>query len=429
MMRSNFSRLAVLGLAAISGQVFAAVSLSGELRLDKKFPELPATTDDSLEFERVRLEVAGDVAADWTAHVRLEAKDAVSSTSAIAAERAYAQWTPLDSLTVLVGKAGHLDVDAESYYYAPTTTLHGALPSFGFQNDYGLSVHGSLGAFGYKLGLGKAPLADVTTEAQRVPFSFAGRGTFTAMNSDKMSWGLGLGFFNRKFLKDVSSEVATSSTTSEVAAVMLFPSMEGFTADLSGVVGKFALTAAVYTLKDKLSSATPQDATIGVSGTTGFPAAQNDTTASDLANNPYNKDGKADSFYVEAAYLVMGEGYRFADGVIHGPKFSSSALELGARVSQSTHKNASAKLHHAAFDATGLTPLAASGDAESFAAGDEYKVKTDAYSLFANYHVNSNAVVKVEFFNSKAKTTQNVNASPVADVKARHLNVRAQFNF
>lgn len=395
MMRSNISRLAVLGLAAISGQVFAAVSLSGQVRLDTKFVSEPKADADSMDLSRVRLNVKGDVSSDWMASLRLEGKDGT-----VKLERAFASWNGLENTTVKLGKAGHISADADDSYYAPYTTWHGPLSGFN-SNDLGVSVAGSMGSFGYNVGLANTSVTDDTpSEGDSLKWSMGARAHFTAMNSDKMAWGVGLGLISRKHADDhVTANDGTNTDKSR------FDKKSGMTFDVSGVMGSFAMTAAVYNLKDKLE---------GV-----YDSLDDAKTAT--ANNPFAKDAKSNSYYLEGSYLVMGDGYGFGSGVVSGPKFKSSALELGVRLSHVTHKNAAVILNDADVSTASSTDI--------FAAGDELKVKTNASSLFANYYVNSNAVVKVEYFNSKAKTTNNMLAANPADVKNKHLSIRAQFSF
>ena len=395
MMRSNISRLAVLGLAAISSSVFAAVSLSGQVRLDTMFKSEPTEADDSMGLSRVRLNLKGDIASDWTAGARLE-----GSSGTVLLQRAFASWTGLDNHTVTLGRTGHTTVHADASYYAPYTTGHGTLS--GFSGDkVGLSVAGSMGALGYKLGLANEAIDDDTAANDNLNFSFGARAHFTAMNSDNMSWGLGLGLVDNKregfdvILTDTDAADAggTPTVTNYTTEVGGY---NGMTVDVSGVMGKVAMTGGLYTAKDKF------------------------VTASTLANNPFDKDGKATSYYVEASYLVMGDGYGFKSALVSGPKFKSSALELGARFSNKVLKNVSVgdiSDDLTAFDPTNL-------DATS-----EIKHETNATSVFANYHVNSNAVVKVEYYNSKMKDKRTNFGTAAADVKNKHLSVRAQFSF
>ena len=397
MMRSNISRLAVLGLAAISGQVFAAVSLSGQVRLDTKFVSEPKATADSMELSRVRLNVKGDVSSDWMASVRLEGEDGT-----VKLQRAFASWNGLENTTVTLGKAGHISADADDAYYAPYTTWHGPLSGFNGTNDLGVSVAGSMGSFGYNVGLANTSVTDDTpAEGDSLKWSMGARAHFTAMNSDKMAWGVGLGLISRKNTDSTFTVTDTNNSNATHASTHSHKN-SGMTLDVSGVMGSFSMTAALYTLKNKF-----------------------DAVDTSLTHNPFEKDGKANSYYVEGAYLVMGDGYGFGSGVVSGPKFKSSALELGLRVSSTTKKNLSAvgdlKLP---ADRTAL-----SINGSNLSTASELKLVTNATSLFANYYVNSNAVVKVEYFNSKTKDKRVALGIAQADVKNKHLSIRAQFSF
>ena len=394
MMRSKFSRLAVLGLAAISGQVFAAVSLSGQVRLDTKFVSEPDTTADSMEISRARLNLLGDVSSDWTAGVRLDKSE---SGDNIVLSRAYAAWSGLENTTVKVGKTGHISTDADDSYYAPYTTLHGTLDGF-HGDDTGLSVKGSMGSFGYGLGVVNSSYTPDGADDTGLGWSYGARGHFTAVNSDSMSWGLGFGYVHRLH-DDLTFNFSDGATTD----TSTFDKYTGWTFDVSGVVGNFALTGALYSRTDKHQG-----------------TLEGDGTAATLADNPYAKDGKSNSYYFEGMYLVMGDGYGFGDGVVSGAKFASSALEVGLRYGHVTRENA-AEVLHATGDATTST--------EALTASSELKAKTKSTSFLVNYHVNSNAALLGEFYTSKTTTTNNTLAANPADVKAKHLNLRAQFSF
>ena len=378
MMKSNISRLAVLGLAAISSPVFAAVSLSGQVRLDTKFVSEPATKDDSMSLSRARLNLKGDVSSDWVAGARLEGSD---SLGVVKLERAFASWSGLENHTVTLGKTGHISTDADDNYYAPYTEWSGVLDGF-TKSGLGFSLSGSMGAIGYSLGLVNVDLNEGDDES--LNFSMGSRVHFTAMNSDAMAWGVGAGLVSDKQAE--STVIVTGSGDAKT------DKFSGMTLDVSGVMGKIALTSALYTAKQKAKTAVAD-------------------------GNPFTKDGKANSHYVEVAYLVMGDGYGFGSGVVSGPKFKSSALELGARLGHKTVKNLAA---------------VSSGTVSAFetpnATTNEYKMATNSSNLFANYHVNSNAVVKVEYHNSKTKD-KSTGRTAAADLKAKHLSVRAQFSF
>jgi hypothetical protein len=72
-MESNFSYLTVLGLAVISGQVFAEVNFAGQLRFDTEFnSDKPVAQRDSLILSRARFDASAQLASDWTTTLRLE---------------------------------------------------------------------------------------------------------------------------------------------------------------------------------------------------------------------------------------------------------------------------------------------------------------------------------------------------------------------
>jgi hypothetical protein len=416
MLRTNISRLAVLGLAAISGQAFAAVNLSGQVRLDTKFVSEPAGSNDSLDLSRVRVNVSGDVSSDWTVGIRLQAEgDSATGDSAtdVQLTRAFAKWTGLENNVLTVGRAGHISSDTDDTYYTPHIAFHGSLSGFSSDDD-GVSIKGSMGPVGYNLAIVQFEPA---SEEESLSWSYGGRANFTAMSSDKMSWGGGLGMVDLK----TPTETYTVTTgdganaANNANAVHSFKKRDGFKFDVSAVMGKMSLTGAYYDAKKKFGT----------------------TTGTAVADDIFAKDGKESSYYLEGTYLVMGDSYGFSHGTIQDPKFKSSALELGFRVSRKTLKgvsaldlnNLSASVLYTSDGAIGVAPSGTS----------KFETKTSAMSLFANYHVNSNAVVKVEYYDDKKEFDQNVDArarpladpttDPYRDTKAKHVTVRAEFNF
>jgi len=141
-MRSNFSRLAVLGLAAVSSQVFAAVNVSGEVRADLVLKSKPVYEKSTFDISRARLNFKGDVSPHWMLNVRAEHED-----NAVVIPRAYAVWTGLEGMTLSLGQAGHRSVSADDNYYCGYVTGHGVLSGFE-KDEVGLSLKGDMGSFG-----------------------------------------------------------------------------------------------------------------------------------------------------------------------------------------------------------------------------------------------------------------------------------------
>jgi len=82
MNNSTFSRLALLGLAAVSSFAFASHTLNGMIRLDATFNTEQKDWEDvtvkdemrpqdNLYVSRYRLDFKGDIAKNWTYHVRV----------------------------------------------------------------------------------------------------------------------------------------------------------------------------------------------------------------------------------------------------------------------------------------------------------------------------------------------------------------------
>lgn len=394
MVKSKFSRLAILGLATLSNQAIAQVSLSGQLRLDAKFVSVPGNMPDTLEISRARVEALGDISSDWTARLRFDKSDIDNN---IVLSRAYASWSASDNAVVHIGKAGHISADVDDKYYAPHITAHGLLEGF-HSDDIGLSVEGIRDTFNYSVGLVNSDYtADVGETG--LGWSYTAHGRLTAIESDSMSWGLGLGYVHRLHQDlNIDSDDGTNNDSAT------FDKYSGWTLDLSGTTGKLALTGALYLRTDWAS------------------------TTDLTAYNPYILDGNSNSFYLEGMYLVTGNGYGFSGGVLSSPQFESSALEVGMRYSQTVRKNAAAIIHQRFYRPdTYFAPTSI----DTFAEGDQLKAKIKAISLLANYYFSKNTILLGEYYSSKETTVNNMVAEgeQIEEYKNHHLKLRFQVDF
>jgi hypothetical protein len=406
MMKSSFSRLAVLGLAVISGQVFAAVNISGELRLDAGFPSKPSADTNTLDLSRVRLQAKADLAQDWVAGLRLD-----KVNDKVELKRAYVSWTGLENNSLTLGKYSHISTNADDAYYAPYITAHGIVSGFN-QSGLGASMSGSMGYVGYNVGVINTP-ADATSKS--LEGSFGARVHFTPMKTDTMCWGLGLGMLeykdNKSFEVNASRDLTEAEKAGSEGILKIFKDFQvntskyrGMTADLSGAMGRFSASLSYAQRKDKVG--TPVASTL-----TGDPVAAKDSvtygekegptyaslnvatqTLANALTAPTVTDGKTQSYCAEVAYLVMGDGYKMENAVLTGPSFSDSALELGLRVSQFEREGAALALAY-------NSPVSASVNTAFL----NQKHKKRTFSVFANYYVNSNATIKLEYLDSTIK--------------------------
>lgn len=427
MMKSNFSRLAVLGLAVISGQVFAAVTLSGQVRLDATFPSKPNTTD-TLELTRTRLHAKADLAADWHAGLRLDR----AANNTVELRRAYVAWTGLENNTLTLGKSAHISTNADDTYYAPYITAHGVVAGFNTR-DLGVSMAGSMGSFGYSLGVVNTNVDD---NSNSLEWSFGGRAHFTPMKTDTMCWGLGVGFVDYKetdsfeangtyFLTVPTTEpVLPAETEVTKSYTANFNKYTGMTADLSGAMGRFAGTLSYYHRKDKLANLTETEASVLYEGNT-VTLVGADVDADFIP--PAVTNPKTQSYCAELAYLVMGDGYNMDNAILTGPSFTDSALELGVRYSQFEREGAAIALAY-------HVPAVASVNTGFLTA----KHKKRTFSVFANYYVNSNATIKLEYLDGNTKDgagnlvtdyARDESGAVITGGEQRKISARAEFKF
>lgn len=455
MMRSKFSRLAVLGLAALSSQAFASVTVSGQVRTELDFISKPEHKRDTFHISRARLDVKGDVASDWVANIRVEQTSSTDKKSMI--KRAYASWTGLPGSELQIGAARHLSAAAENSadHYQSASVLHGGEKDFALfgRNGVGASLRGSMGAFGYQLGLERADYTDqdpTDSEDTTLKLSWGGRASFVALDNDKWSVGLGLGYVSAHHNETYADmePVAMNANPNNPPDAKLYRAKlnqeDGITLDIGAVMGNFAAHGAYSQQKDKIKNLMQWD--------TNNPQALTTTKYTADSNDPWAKDPKTKGYYGQLTYLLMGNGYHFKNGVVGKPKFSASALELGARFSSVERSGLTAyeylvnQIPGKSFSALNhLVAMIAKDNALTYVPGASFKTKTTGMSAFVNYHVNPQAVVRVAFNNEETKVKDNYYkfadgtaldddaksslAATEAKKKASSVKVRVDFNF
>ena len=462
MKKITLSQLVVLGLTIISSQSFAAASVSGQFAIDNHLAEY--SSDESVGLRpstilKAILDFNVDIAPKLTAHVRLVPPILSMRGYLDLADRAYVNWTPLETIAFELGRTKHIAVNIDNNRYTPRMGRHiyANFNQSSFHNEklpypairpdpFGASVLGSVDSFNYKVSLVRDNEAlDDTSVGEGLSWCYGGRASYTVVNSKKMSWALGLGFFNKPrkvpnefdFYPIYYSGGPSSDSSTSITAIS-FKGEEGLTVDLNGTVGNFSLTAAALSSKLKVDNIKNFDIS-----THQF-SEINDSSSpalSSLLRNPFNKTGKLDTGFVEASYLINGQGYSFKNGVVSGLQSSKSVLEVGSRLSQSKSRASgilllSTFLYKAHDLARSYTPLEEDHLSEQGAYQDGYYFNVHNYvqSIFVNYHVDKNLSFKTEFLNETDRINQNIylnsaHADAFNDLKLRQITVRLDYSF
>jgi len=492
MRNTTFSRLALLGLASVSSIAFAANTVNGEIRFDARFTTSQKTAadasvadslkkPDNLFVSRARLDMMGDVAKNWTYGIRLEQSEAENTqlgfdpsatlpatalplvdsvaimgnlNSVIA--RAYVQWSGIEGIEIMMGRIGTPDISSNRLYYKPYIGSYPNNMSVGSVVEYsgdhaGFALDGKAGPVGYSFGVWKQTdlrkiesltaasvsagqatnLAGFKTlvsddivagnfDAKSLRLGYGGRLSFANKMNATTSYGVGVGYNNAPLNMPIA--VATISTfgvangASPAYSITAFNNINNFVVDGSVVFGAFQLNLGyeVQTVKNDVNQ---------VSGT----ASPN--------NQVFNYDGKANAYWVEGGYLIMGDSYKFDDSkaVISGVKLheAQAGLEITARYGYEMRKNVSALVNATGYQdfssvtstdpATATSPALINASVVNVATANNYilvcvdntgdlsstqlvvsdeksfEERTNGYAIGLNYYLTENAVVKAEF--------------------------------
>jgi len=434
MTNGTFSRLALLGLAAMASSAFAANNVSGQIRLDGDFPspEYANGTKPSapyqLDVTRARLHFAGDVASDWTYFVRLDLQPARDMKMNV--YQAYASWHGMDNMHLHVGKTPGPFFSADEYYYKPyigDNQDNGAIGVIKQKNGdaEGLNIDGSIGMVGYSLGAWKAASAKFKdgvitqltsapnkdapalvndTDAHNLRFGYGGRLALSPMNAQGAAFGVGLGFAKTP----VSEKVAMKGKKAVAAAgapsylVTGFNEQTDYTVDASAVFSSLQVNAGYFhqTLNKGAQAGEEQSY-----------AAANDVAPNQVppaySNQGFNVDGKAMGYYGEIGYVIMGNGYAYdaSKAVVSGVNLNpgQGALEIVLRAGVNRYENASALLHSLYTKNAEGDPVLATYVNGKDISTNQYRLQETTLSAHANYYVNSHVVLKAQYANTTNK--------------------------
>ncbi len=454
MRNTTLSRLALLGLASVSSIAFAANTVTGEIRFDARFTtsqkgSSDTSVSDSLEkadslfVSRARLDIAGDVAKNWTYGIRLEQNEAenlqigldpsgtsyqgslpvvseVELFSSLEAKiaRAYVQWAGIDGIDISIGRIGAPDISSDRLYYKPFIGSYPNNMALGAIVNYtgdqaGFSIDGKAGPVGYSFGVWKqtdlrkleslaasTTIIDAGSGTSLTSFetSFLSIGDITTSNFDTKNIRFGYGGrlnFANKMNATTSYGVGLGWNQAPLNMPIAIATVSTFGATVSSVS-----TAPVYgvaTFNNLTNFAADASAVFGAfqlnlgyqNQTVKADSSQSYGTAS-VANAVFNQDGKATSFWVEGGYLIMGDSYKFNDAraVVEGVKLreNQAGLELVARYGTESRRNVLALVNSVGFSdfstVTSSDPVTATTNAAVLAEVVSL-ASTDKYLLLA----------------------------------------------
>jgi len=429
MTNGTFSRLALLGLAAVASTAFAASTISGTIRLDAQYPNkdvvLSTATesteyDDKSEFDvtRARVNVAGDIAPDFTYFVRLESAQGFRTTNPVSVAQAYATWHGMDNMHLNIGKTPGPFFSADEYSYKPyivadesTGTMLGVVKERNGDHA-GIDLNGSISMLSYSVGMWKASDVsafkldgdddlvsyDVDSESasagSRLRFGYGFRAALTPMDSDKMQVGVGLGFSSTPITSQVgmtgSSATSSTATATSYTYYTSFKQQTDLTVDACAVFGALQVNGAYFQqrIKNDLTEGTEVDGVLASSGNVEY------------MNNLLNDDAKHTGFYGEVGYLIVGDRYKYdsSKGAVSGVKLNDGqgALELVLRVASETKEDALAWMSY-----TGVTDGSTVYNNTSSTTGqnteNHFRLRDQSFSVNANYYVNNNTVLKAQY--------------------------------
>jgi hypothetical protein len=391
MIKSNLSYFAVLGLTFFCNQAFAEIQILGQVHLSSELNRHKGINlPDNLLLSRVRLDILSDISSKWLFGIRLE-KAHGSDRNHIEVNRAYASWQMMPNTLLTLGKANHLCVNGGEQRHDPNISRINILLKDFERDDVGLSIQGTINRLGYQVGVVSVRALQ---EALNYKCSFGSRVHFTPIEKGQTTLGLGAGYI---YMNNKDRPMTMTATAAN------YNRFEGWTVDLSGVFDKLAFSAAYYNRRDK---------------------SDNDT---------FGPEAQSNSYRAQLSYLLLGQGYALSNGMISGPKFESTAFEVGILFTRSTCNGA------------GII-LSQNSDPLSFLSTSTQNIQATSqevhniYSVFANYHFNTNTVLKFEYIEDHPKANgqdimPNIDAAPLVVpsnttlLKTRRLSMRGEYCF
>ncbi|NBW56646.1 hypothetical protein EBR43_02440 [bacterium] len=512
MRNTTFSRLALFGLAAISSFAFAANTVSGAIRFDAAFNTAMKKQDnasvadadrpaDLLAVSRMRLNFAGDIAKDWKYYVRVANSEASNaqldlengkalptepSTSA-SFSQANASWTGIENMKLTLGLVSCTNISADNDYYKPyigkwpkNRSLGNIVNGSG--NRPGVTLAGTAGPIGYNLGVwnqtsfrklesfkatgidgvaaaahsATAPAVAATTfanvdaakhalestfDAKSLRLGYGARLTFAPKMSGSNSYGMGIGYNSAPLaLPIVVTTFADASLNASgiISTSSAFNQLNQIAVDAAAVFGALQVNAGYESQTVKL------DVSAGYN-------------TPNTESKIFDRDGKANSWWIEAGYLLMGDSYKFdaAKATISGVKLrdGQAGLEIAARFGTETRKNVLALVNAVGADDFSSTYLKSQvatsttyptrsvlvlgvdndGRTTDIVVSDDtaFETKMNGYVLNVNYYVNANAAIKAEFEqqHNKFKLGTAASTDSLNNKSVSTLRLRAEFTF
>lgn len=425
--------------------------------------------------------------------------------------RAYATWTGLKEVNVSLGLIESPNISSNNLYYKPYIGPWPQSDSIGSIVDpsgehLGLSFEGKSGLIGYSFGFWKqadlrkiegftptapsvtsidfntAAIASLAEEGiqnsnfdmRTLRLGYAVRMHFSPKVTNGYGYSIGVGH-NRVPLNapivvgTFESGISGATASSELIYTLVsFNQLSNFALDASILMGAMQINLGFQ--NQKISFDSSQGYGAGPSGTT--PITTN-------ASKIFNEDSKAVSWWVEAGYLLAGNGYKFDSmkGVISGLhlKGHQVGLEIVGRFGYEIRNNALALLNQEGFadfssSVSGDTPQATTNllvngqilpidlpannvvillgvdnsnppgqdgvvDSQQLVLVDTYtyRTKVNGYVLGLNYYLNEQSVIRVELDQRHNKfermTTSSDWMSSLNAGSLSTLRIRAEFSF
>jgi len=491
--------------------------------------------EDNLYMSRYRVDFKGDIAKSWTYHVRVANDEGVNAqldlggiaetagaeglpwfspegpylgTTSANAPRfslAYASWSGIEGMEVALGLIECTNISADNDYYKPYIGRWPSERSVGnivhtTGHKAGFKADGSFGPIGYSASVWNQTMfrevegvtrvaaddtwdqGDVASEAavglsfdaKSLRLGYAARLTFSPKLGGNGNYGFGMGYSSAPFympvvLTTIGVDKTVSSSSVRNATRSAFNQLNQFAIDGAAAFGALQVNAGYESIQLK------KDGSALFGDDTSFAATAAEVTASQVLD----KNGKATSYWIEAAYLLMGDSYKFDSAQAHvsGVKLreNQAGLELVGRFGQETRKNvmalmtptgikdfgaahltntlAIAHVHEANGaknqyilhivannDSTDATQLAAAGHVVNqivVGTGDDdsaaFQTRSTGFAFGLNYYVNDNACIKAEYESRNNKFMRaGTNATwenSIENYKVSTLRLRAEFSF
>ncbi|MBM4222690.1 MAG: hypothetical protein FJ161_02675 [Gammaproteobacteria bacterium] len=416
--------------------------------------------------------------------------------------RAYVTWSGIENINISFGRIGCPEITSDRLYYKPfigqypNNTTIGTVVSYAGDHA-GFSIDGKAGPVGYSFGVWQqtnmrnidslpavadalqqsgsvstsslaafqsAFVADADAQfaasnynAKSLRLGYGGRLSFAHKMNASTSYGIGIGYNQAPLNAPVAvitvgqlGATSGSSYTQPTYSISSFNHLQNYAVDGSAVFGAFQVNVGYewQTLKNDTN------------------ALYNSNSSYNAAAQVFNEDGKANAFWIEGGYLIMGDSYKFDAGqaVVSGVKLreNQAGLEIVARYGKETRQNVLALLNHPGnqdFNTSGSPIQAANpslllasvnhagslqnalelfvdnSQSGQIVASDDvaFEEKVTGYAIGLNYYLCENAVIKAEYEQRNYEFQRMASGSAYVDSlnyrSVQNIRLRADYSF